>query len=488
MTAGSPAAAMDAFPLKRRKYARQPDPRPALVEAYLYFHDVMDGFFTDVEDGIDAMMAARAQALYNALRRHVLLVQIELQNDDDPQVIFESLNARGEPLLPSDLIRNFAFMRATAQGKDQTELYNTFWREYDERPVTTPGSKAEERFWKRRVRLGGAKQPMLDIFIYHYLQSQMDDEISVGRLYRAFRDWWEGTEERDAEDALLFIRTHSDVFANLVEPKDDFPWAAFARRLKGLDISSVYPILLFLMVSAGDRVDPDALPGIFCDLESYLVRRFVCNLPTKSYVKVFVGLLRRLHAADKIDRGLVSDYLAEGHSSAMVWPDDALFERHWLDRPIYNEVQSSRVALILQALNRQLHGVKQENIQYIGPLSVEHVMPVRWETAWPAPAEVEVVDGHESAIEQRNRVIHTFGNLTLLTQALNSSVSNGPYATKRPEIAQQSLIRINTWFQDAETWDEAAIRTRGRRLFEEALALWPRPPRVDGTVAANPNT
>ena len=71
--------------------------------------------------------------------------------------------------------------------------------------------------------------------------------------------------------------------------------------------------------------------------------------------------------------------------------------------------------------------------------------------------------------------MHSLGNLTLLTQELNSSVSNGPFVTKRPEIAKQSVRRLNTYFQDATTWDEAEIAKRGEKLLEHAKRIWPRP-------------
>lgn len=121
MTAKSAEALSAEFPLVRRKWQRKPDPRPPLVEAYLFFHGAVTGFCSSAPDG--AYFADGADALFEALRRHIQLVHIDLDDDDDPQVIFETLNARGEPLLPSDLIRNFLFLRATRQKKDVAEIY-----------------------------------------------------------------------------------------------------------------------------------------------------------------------------------------------------------------------------------------------------------------------------------------------------------------------------------------------------------------------------
>ena len=78
----------------------------------------------------------------------------------------------------------------------------------------------------------------------------------------------------------------------------------------------------------------------------------------------------------------------------------------------------------------------------------------------------------ETAVERRDRLVHTFGNLTLLTQALNSAVSNGPYADKREEYAAHALLRLNAYFHNVAAWDEDAITTRGKALFAHAKAIW----------------
>ncbi len=92
-----------------------------------------------------------------------------------------------------------------------------------------------------------------------------------------------------------------------------------------------------------------------------------------------------------------------------------------------------------------------------------------WRSQYRSREHGETIEG------RRNRLLHTFGNLTLLTQPLNSKVSNGPYTTKKPEITRQSTLLLNAYFQDHEVWDEEAILQRGRVLCDVALQAWPRP-------------
>jgi uncharacterized protein with ParB-like and HNH nuclease domain len=102
--------------------------------------------------------------LHDALRGALQVVTVELEADDDPQVIFETLNARGEPLLPSDLLRNFIFLRASQQNESQEDLYDEFWVPFD------------DEFWRALEKQGRLLRPRSDIFLQHYLTLQRKQE------------------------------------------------------------------------------------------------------------------------------------------------------------------------------------------------------------------------------------------------------------------------------------------------------------------------
>ena len=255
------------------------------------------------------------------------------------------------------------------------------------------------------------------------------------------------------------------------------------RNLVGARASTrpAHSMPVFIDESPGKRRQGD-LKGILQDLESYLIRRLVCGFTTKSYNRFFLGLLRRLREADVISRSLVQEHLLEGTGPAVVWPNDTRFSRAWLSQPVYRNIKSHRVEMILSAINARLHSAKQEPVTFEGTLTVEHVLPVAWAAPdWPdPPSHPDPEDGEETAEELRNRLLHTFGNLTLLTQPLNSSVSNGPYEKKRPEITKHSLSRLNAWFQTEAEWNESKIQERGKVLLETAKDAWPRPQLAQG--------
>ena len=239
---------------------------PKLAEAYCYFCEVITAFVDGGEDGGEEVGQARAlqaasrsdrlYAVLHAFKTALQVVVIELEERDDPQVIFETLNARGQPLLPSDLIRNTVFLDASNQGDDIESLYTNYWRHFDERRVKERDPQGEDRFWHLVERQGRLNRPRIDLFIFHDLVVRTERELNISRLFREFRDWYTNSQTT-TEDYLASLKSHSDHFARLIVPNGNDRLSAFARRLRSLDTSTAYPILLFLMELTPNNLHPD---------------------------------------------------------------------------------------------------------------------------------------------------------------------------------------------------------------------------------------
>ena len=184
MTAKSPAALLKALNIDSEAEA------PRLAGAYFYFARVIREFVNDGSGAADP--EARDQrifGLFQALRTALQFIIIELEETDDPQVIFRSLNARGQPLLPSDLIRNFVFLQA-ANNPDinADELYDEYWRPFDDRRQKE-AIDGENRFWHIEQRQGRLTRARIDLFIFHYLVMKTERDLNIGQLFREFRTW-----------------------------------------------------------------------------------------------------------------------------------------------------------------------------------------------------------------------------------------------------------------------------------------------------------
>jgi hypothetical protein len=164
------------------------------------------------------------------------------------------------------------------------------------------------------------------------------------------------------------------------------------------------------------------------------------------------------------------------------WPSDEQYKRSWMAMPIYSSARAAPIKMVLSAIDRTQFGSATESVRIsYDRLWIEHVMPQGWREYWLLPdgqasSQRAEMNGDMMTVEERrDNILHTFGNLTLLTEKLNRSISNAAYVEKRPAISRQSALRLNTYFQDQATWDEERITERGYRLFEIALRLWPRP-------------
>lgn len=172
-------------------------------------------------------------------------------------------------------------------------------------------------------------------------------------------------------------------------------------------------------------------------------------------------------------------------AASEVWPDDALFSDKWCHRPVYKELRPAKTCGVLRMLEYAARGTQQgsNHVPAQPDLTVEHVMPQSWEKL----PIYQIDDMTEGQRQLREAAVHCFGNLTLLTQPLNSSISNGPFADnfgvdseqvlgKRSRLGQSALL-LNTYFQQTSlaAWDDGSIVNRSRALLKAALLVWPRP-------------
>jgi hypothetical protein len=167
----------------------------------------------------------------------------------------------------------------------------------------------------------------------------------------------------------------------------------------------------------------------------------------------------------------VRSFLLSSDAESNRWPRDEEFLQAWLNTLVYRILRKSRVRMLLEALERRLYDPKTEKIEFAEKLTVEHLLPREWEKHWPLPVGVPA----EEAKGRRELLLHTIGNLTLLTKRLNPSVSNGPWEDKRRAILKHSALNLNRPLGDIAEWGEATIEARGRQLFKVARQIWPRP-------------
>lgn len=427
-----------------------------IADAYLYFSRQAARW---LGPRTSPELERRMRALYGAIREDLHLVAIDLDEEDDAQLIFETLNALGTPLLPADLVKNYLFHAAAPDEIDR--LYAAYWRPLDQ----------ESDFWRAPVRQGRLMRPRIDLFLQHYLTLATREEVSATHLFAAFREYAEENPEICPAEHLQRLRTYSAIYQRFDQPRPRSREEVFFYRLEQLDTTTVLPLLLEAFHQMGTPERRGELEQVLDDLESFLVRRAVCGLTPKNYNRLFLDLLQECGADGDVTADAVRAFLQRGTAETNRWPDDQEFSTALLYQPLYNRMVRRRLRMLLEALEEALRSDYTEQVALERQkLQVEHLMPQQWRTHWPLPRQA---DEAEEA-ERRQARLHRLGNLTLLTRKLNPSVSNGAWADKIEAILDHSALALNRRLRN-ESWDEGAIERRGQELAALALEIWPYP-------------
>lgn len=471
ISTGSLDDLMEKYPLVRRKYQRFSDPRPGMVEAYIFFYNKISEFFNaSLEDSPynGLPLNSRLETAFHTLEKALQVVVIELSQSDDAQVIFETLNARGEPLLPSDLLRNFIFLRARQEGLKSQEVYESYWKEFD------------GDFWRNEMSQGRITRPRSDLFMQHFLTAQTTRDISVKHLYVEYKNWV--IKEHPfptVKKELEAISSYKDSFRDLIEPSRENPVSHLSGVLRLFDMSTAYPPLMIIL---NEKIDDEDLVTIEKVFESYILRRAVAGLSTKNLNRIFLGVASFIKS-NGVSLENVTKYLSTRTGDSGVWPSDDKFFEGWMNNPLDAMLGHSQIVHCLLHLNEKFRTSKNEEVNITGSLTLEHLMPSDWIEHWPLPDgeqglswaemyQAEEGNARAEATKLRNSKVSTMGNLTIITGPLNSSFQNKQWSIKKPELQKYSLLPINQKLWELEEWNESTIEKRGKELFEKAKVIW----------------
>lgn len=380
----------------------------------------------------------------------LMMVDIKLKRgEDNPQLIFESMNSTGKELSQADLIRNYILMGL--EPELQTRLYEQFWR-----PM-------EIDFGQE------AYGTHFDAFMRHYLTVKTGEIPNINAVYDAFKGHAR-TSRAIAADDKSHIETlvreirdyarHFCVMALGTEPDADLKLAF--HDLRELKVDVAYPFLLELYhdYKADTLPKADLLASVRL-IEAYVFRRAICAIPTNSMNKTFATFTKALKK-DRYFESIQAHLL--GLPSYRRFPTDDEFRRDLHTRDLYNFRSRSYWLRRLENLGRKERVAVDE-------YTIEHILPQNENLS---PKWREALGSDWQRVQQT--WLHTLGNLTLT--AYNADYSDRPFAEKRdmpdaPEKGlKQSPLKLNQGLGVLETWDEAAIQARAGKLADLAVSVW----------------
>ena len=373
------------------------------------------------------------------------IVDVALSREqDNPQLIFESMNSTGRELSQADLIRNFILMGL--EPPHQTSLYEEHWR-----PM-------EIAFGQE------AYDTQFDGFMRHYLTLKTGEIPNVRAVYEAFKGHARSSDVAAAGvNALVAdIHRYADYYcAMAIDKEQDSDLAPVFRDLRELKVDVAFPFLLELYddYAQGFLSKVDLIQSVRL-IESYVFRRAVCSIPTNSLNKTFATFGRALKK-DRYAQSIKAHFLTL--PSYRRFPEDKEFKRELKGRDLYNFPRRS------YWLRRLENHERKERVP-VEEYTIEHILPQNENLS----AEWRAALGSEWQQVQA-RWLHTLGNLTLT--GYNPEYSDHPFAKKRDMTGglRESPLRLNEGLGALNGWNEDTIQERAERLATKATRVWARP-------------
>lgn len=370
--------------------------------------------------------------LYEALN-HFNMVYIELTNDaqdENPQVIFESLNSTGVSLSASDLVRNFLLMKLDSDK--QSRLYQEYWVKMER--IFTTNTFAD--------------------FIRFYLTMKMHKMINRAKIYPLYKEFYHG-QGLDSEEALADLYRFAIFYDQLIHAETGIQELnPILRHINAMDSRVVYPYFFMMleMTSTGEASQDDVIE-VAQIMESYLFRLKVCQLPTNGLNRMVIALCDKAKAVGDYRARLVSLLNAS-------FPDDKKFADSLMNVNLYSLRNNlAKLALVVLEESRTKETIDFDDAQ------VEHIMPQRLNNDW----RIELPNANRIN-EEMGGVI---GNLTLTKY--NQEMGNKVYSEKK-EVYQTSNVSLTREIAaEYPTWNKESIVKRTEQLAQELISIFPRP-------------
>ena len=375
------------------------------------------------------------------------IINITLNNEDNPQLIFESLNSTGLDLSEGDKIRNFILMGLPS--KEQDEYYDKYWNRIEECTKYDVSSFVRDYLSVKQLAIPSQKKIYISFKEYVEQQSIKTEELLKELLAYAKR-----------YEILLCGGTKNKALDSCI------------YRLNRLETTVTRPFFLeVLRLYDEGKLDMSQVADTFLITENYLFRRTICDLPTNALNKIFLMLHREIIRYEGNDVGYVEKfkYALLSKKEKARFPDDDEFSAGFTDRQVY-QMNSKNKIYILERLENYSTAEDKDVYGHCddGIYSIEHIMPQHLTPAWVKALGEDYEQIHETWL-------HRIANLTLT--AYNSKYSNSTFEEKKSmkNGFEDSGIRMNTYIAKKDKWTLAELEERNQYLMGRALEIWAAP-------------
>ena len=412
-----------------------------ITQNYLFFYNEIQ------------KQAITIDQIFNAVERLQIIDIVLTPPDDDPQLVFESLNSTGLELNEGDKIRNYVLMGLDFE--EQERYYDSYWNPIEKNAGYDKQNNSYD----------------VSPFIRDYLSIKQKKITSMKDIYtefKAFAEKQSGGMEEIMKDLLSYAKRYN----KLLVGHQSFPAKLKASifRLNRFESSVTRPFLMEVLRLQEEAIlTMDEVTETCRIVESYLLRRIICDLPSNTLAKVFLTLSSDIKRFDGTYNMFLEKlkYVLSSKKEKAAFPDDEAFAEGLKNKNIYAMPPRYKAYLF----ERLENGDSSEYKEIYGRLdsgeyTIEHIMPQKLTPAW-----ISELKGDAETIH--SEWLHRLANLTLT--AYNSKYSNSPFSEKKTmqDGYLQSGIKMNQRVAQKEHWGLAELEERCGYLTQQAIQLWP---------------
>lgn len=407
---------------------------------------------------------------FQKILANILFVGIDLDPNEDEQQIFDTINSLGVTLTTAELLKNYFFNR-------DIKLYEKYWKNLFEKDEDV------KKYWDREITAGRVKRTFIDLFFDAFLQIKIqdksfgvktEDKIAYARgehLFESYKDFIKIYLDGNNNTLLDEIKEYAEIFAK------NFDYEIINREISssnhierlnaiifGLDNSTLISYVLYVLKNVTNTSEQD---NIFQFLESYIMRRMVAHTTNKNYNQLFT---ERFIGNKILTVQAIKEFIEKSTDTSTFIPTNEEVLAGFNKSILINK-QSAGILYLLESKHRKSH-MHSTALLGISKYSLEHLMPKNWSKNWGTlPTQEDTIT--------RNRKLLTLGNLTIITQSLNSSIRDSDWQTKKKgkgdkkglEEYASGLETMNKYLT-LTVWDENTINSRAKDLYEIAEKAW----------------
>lgn len=378
--------------------------------------------------------------IFEAFRKLTIVLIDLTRGQDDPQLIFESLNATGVKLKEDDKIRNFVLM--DLEPIKQEKMYKEYWSNIEK----LTGDVAE--------------------FVRNYLIFKLKIWVKKDDVYEMFKKFSLEKFNKDKEQILKDLLEFANIYSWFIQI-NTYPNPSVNKqleRLNKLEFTVSHPYLLDIFNDLKNKVlSEQIVKEILMTIESYAFRKILVDNTTQGLNKMFITLSKEI----KKEKTWKEEYLdilkfilLEKRVSQR-FPNNEEFENSLITKEIYKFQAKNRNFLL-----ESLENYKSAYPVNVDELTVEHIMPQTLSKEWKNRLGENWQDIHK-------KYLHTLGNLSLT--AKNTELSNNTFTEKQQIDFQTSRLKLNFKLNGLTNWNEEKVVERARDLIKNAKDIWPYP-------------